>query len=302
MSEASKGRISIIIAMLIFGTVGIFSKQVPLPSGSVALARSVIGLIFLIALMGVRKRAPSLAAIRKNALLLVASGICLGLNWVLFFAACRATTVPTATLAYYLAPAFMVIGALFIYKEKISPIRASTVVLALLGMLFASGVIEGGAEGVTVKGILFGGAAAIIYAAIVLMNKGMKDIDSLDKTACQFAVASLVLAPYTFIIEKPSASALDLKCVLLLLIIGILHTGVAYALYFGSISKLSPTSVGMLGYIDPIVSIAVSVAFFSEPLSPWALVGALLIIGASAGSELLSFREQNNKRETKNEN
>ena len=302
MTEASRGRIFVIIARLIFGTVGIFSKQVPLPSGTVALSRSVIGLLFLIALMIVRRRAPSLRAVRRNAALLVASGVCLGLNWVLFFAACRATTVPTATLAYYLAPAFMVVGALLVYKERVSLLRALSVATALVGMLFASGVIEGGAEGVTLKGILFGAGAAIIYAAIVLMNKGMKDIDSLDKTGVQFAVASLILLPYTFIVEKPSASALDPRCVLLLLIIGIFHTGVAYALYFGSISKLSPTSVGMLGYIDPIVSIAVSVAFFSEPLSPWALVGALLIIGASAGSEFLSFREQNNKRETKNEN
>ena len=273
--------------MLIFGTVGIFSKHVPLPSGTVALARSVIGLLFLVALMLITRKPPSRTAIRKNLSLLIASGMCLGLNWLLFFAACRETTVPTATLAYYLAPAFMVLGSFVFYKEKISLLRIGAVALALLGMLFASGVIEGGAEGVTPLGILLGCIAAVIYAAIVLMNKKMKDIGSFDKTAVQFAVASLMLAPYTLIVEKPSALSVDLKCLLLLLLIGILHTGVAYALYFGSIGKLSAVSVGMLGYIDPVVSIAVSVAIFSEPITPLAILGAVLIIGASAASEVI---------------
>ena len=290
MSDSLKGKIYVIISMIIFGTVGIFSKHVPLPSGAVALARSVIGLLFLSVLMPVMKKRPSFFAIRKNLALLIASGVCLGLNWLLFFAACRETTVPTATLAYYLAPAFMVLGSFVFYKERISLFRLGAVALALVGMLFASGVVEGGAEGVTPLGILFGCIAAVIYAAIVLMNKRMKDIDSFDKTAVQFAVASLVLAPYTAIVEKPSVLSVDLKCLLLLLIIGILHTGVAYALYFGSIGKLSAASVGMLGYIDPVVSIAVSVVLFSEPITPLALFGAVLIIGASLISELYGER------------
>ena len=298
MSDTAKGRIYIVAAMVIFGTVGIFSKKIPLPSGTVALARSIIGLLFLAVLMLAMRRRPSVAAIKKNLVYLVFSGVCLGLNWLLFFAACRATTVPTATLAYYLAPAIMVVGSVLIFKERITVPRALAVLAAILGMVLASGALEGGAEGVTVRGIILGAIAAVLYASVVLINKAMRDINVLDKTACQFAVASFVLLPYSLIAEKPSLAEVEASTVIFLLLIGILHTGLAYALYFGSIGKLSPTSVGMLGYIDPIVSVAVSVAIFSEPISVGAIIGAVLIIGASAFSELPAKV----RKEEKNEN
>ena len=196
----------------------------------------------------------------------------------------------------------MTIGSFLVYKEKLTVVRAVSVAIALFGMVLASGVLEGGAEGVTIFGIALGAIAAVIYAAIVLMNKGMKDIDSLDKTVCQFAVASLLLLPYTLIIEKPSLAAVDIKCIGMLLVIGIIHTGAAYALYFGSIGKLSAVSVGMLGYIDPVVSILVSVMLFSEPLSVGALIGALLIIGASAASELIRASSPKKEKELSDEN
>ena len=281
--------------MLIFGTIGIFSKHIPLPSGAIALARAVIGIVFLALMMLMRKKRPSLASIRKNLIKLLISGVCLGANWLLFFVACRETTVPTATLSYYLAPTFMVLASALLFKEKITLSRAAAVLIALLGMTLASGVIEGGAEGVTLRGILFGTAAAALYATVVMTNKTMTDIDVFDKTSVQFAVSAAVLTPYVIFAEDTSSAAFDLRTVIFILIVGILHTGIAYALYFGSANKLPAATIAVLGYIDPVVSILVSVLFFNEPISALGIIGAVLILGASLISELPSRKENKNE-------
>jgi RarD protein len=245
--------------------------------------------------MLIMKKRPSLVVVKQNLVKLIISGVCLGANWLLFFLACRETSVPTATLSYYLAPAFMVLSAAVLFKERITLARGATVLIALLGMVLASGVIEGGVEGVTLRGIFLGIAAAVLYASVVMTNKTMKNIDVFYKTAVQFAVSATVLTPYVIFAEDTSAAVFDLRTVIFILIVGILHTGLAYALYFSSANKLSAGSVAVLGYIDPVVSILVSVLFFDERISVLGMIGAILIIGASLLSELPSRKENKNE-------
>ena len=74
-----------IAAMLIFGTLGIFVNFIPLPSSLIALSRSLLGTLFMGVLFLFGKTKISLKKIKKNALLLLASGFALGFNWILLF-------------------------------------------------------------------------------------------------------------------------------------------------------------------------------------------------------------------------
>ena len=89
----------LILAMTVFGTVGIFSKHIPLPSGTIAFSRAFIGLVFLILTKLLMKQKINFSVIKKNLCYLIPSGIALGANWILFFLSCKTTTVPTATLS-----------------------------------------------------------------------------------------------------------------------------------------------------------------------------------------------------------
>ena len=201
--------IALIVSMTVFGTVGIFSKQIPLPSGVIALSRSVIGVLFLAAVMLIMGRRPDMSAIRKNLVKLILSGICLGANWILFFEACKQTTVASATLSYYLAPTILVIASVFIFSEKITLKRAVGMLATLAGMILVSGVI-GGAEGVRGVGVLLGIAAAFLYATVVIFNKLLCDMNAFDKTAVQFLVSALVLIPYVLIFERVEGAVQNL--------------------------------------------------------------------------------------------
>ena len=277
---------ALIGTMTVFGTVGILSKNIPLPSGAIALARSVIGFLFLVAFMLVKRAKPNLEAIKKNLTKLILSGICLGANWIFFFSACKVTTIATATLSYYLAPTFIILTAVFIFSERLTPKKGVCVALALFGMVLVSGVLGDSSDGVGYIGIAFGLVAAALYAAVVILNKLMSDIDPIEKTLVQFFVSSVVLLPYVFFFEDIGSTEWSPKTVIFLLVLGVVHTGIAYVLYFGSASILSAQTMAIYSYIDPIVSIIVSVLIFSESIGVGQMIGAVLIIGSALVAEV----------------
>ena len=72
----------------------------------------------------------------------------------------------------------------------------------------------------------------------------------------------------------------------LLLVVGIVHTGIAYVLYFGSMDGLRVQSVALLSYIDPVSALLFSALLLREPLSLPGIIGAVMIIGSAIVSEL----------------
>ena len=161
------------------------------------------------------------------------------------------------------------------------------IVVALIGMIFVSGVLDGGISDISeLKGILFGLGAAALYASVVMMNQKLRAVPTYDKTIMQLGAASLILIPYIFIVEDLSAVVLTPLIVVMLLIVGIVHTGIAYAMYFGSMNDLKAQTVALFSYIDPIVAIILSALFLKEPMTVYSVIGAVLVLGATMVSEL----------------
>ena len=98
-------------------------------------------------------------------------------------------------------------------------------------------------------------------------------------------MASIALLPYVLLTEQPGSISLTPLSAMLLLVAGIVHTGIAYWLYFGSIGDLPSHTVALLSYIDPILAIVLSVLLLREPMSFTAGIGAVMILGAAYISE-----------------
>lgn len=282
-----KAKASLIFSMLVFGTIGIFVRYIPLPSSVIALTRGVIGTVFLIVVT--LKRGPGISwkAIRRNLLNLCLSGAFIGINWILLFESYRFTTVATATLCYYMAPVFVTISAPFLFKERLTKKKMLCIAGALVGMIFVSGIWNTGISGTgKLRGVLYGIGAAVFYASVILLNKKIRDISAYDKTMMQLAAASIVLLPYTVLTEKVSVLSLTPVAVILLAVVGILHTGISYTLYFGSMKELEAQTIAIFSYIDPIVAILLSALFLKEPLGIGGIAGAIMVLGAALISEL----------------
>jgi len=286
-TAVNTARLSIIISMLIFGTIGIFVRHVSMPSSVIALVRGVVGTLFLLIFSHLRKTPVDWVGVRKSLGLLILSGACIGFNWILLFEAYRYTTVATATLCYYLAPVFVILASPFLFRETLTVRKGICVAAALVGMVFVSGVAETGFSGSgELLGILFGVGAAVLYASVVLMNKRLTGVPAFDRTIVQLGAAALALLPYVLVTEWGTAMDWSGPVIPLLLVMGIVHTGFAYALYFGGIKDLPAQTSALLSYIDPVSAIILSAVFLGETLTASGVIGAVLVLGATLLSEL----------------
>ncbi len=285
-TEERKAKGMLIAAMSIFGTIGIVRKFIPYPSSFVALVRGIVGTVFLLCVILAKGKQPDLRSIRKNLWLLLLSGSAIGFNWIFLFEAYCYTSVATATLCYYLSPILVILASPFVLKEPLTAKKMGCAAAALAGMVLVSGVLDAGFSGMQeLKGILLGLAAAVLYASVILMNKKMGPIGAYDKTIAQLGLASIVLLPYVLLTENLGAVEFTPLPLVLLLVAGIVHTGIAYWLYFGSMGSLKAHTLALYSYIDPILAIVLSMLILKEPMTVSAAIGAVLILGAAYVSE-----------------
>lgn len=276
---------ALIASMVIFGTVGIFRRMLPLSSAMIALVRGGVGALCLLVLLLAGKS--KMQGVRQNAPVLCLSGAMIGFNWILLFEAYNHTSVATATLCYYMAPVFVIVLSPLLLREKLTLRKGMCALTAFGGMVLVSGVLQGSfSMGGEYRGVLLGLAAAALYAAVILTNKRIQGIQPLEKTFVQLAASALVLLPYTLLTEDVGAVQWTGTSIALLLGMGVIHTGLAYVLYFGAIAHVKGQTAALFSYIDPIVAILLSALLLHEGMGWMDVLGTVLILGAAVVSEL----------------
>ncbi|AGK53975.1 DMT family transporter [Bacillus sp. 1NLA3E] len=284
-----RGQAKLITAMLIFGSIGVFVKNINLSSSEIALLRGVIGSIFLFCASFFVKKKISFKAVKENIVLLILSGAAIGFNWIFLFEAYGYTTIANATVSYYFAPIFVVVFAPLVLKEKLTQVKVGSIIVAMIGLFLVvnnGGSVSNGSYNHRV-GILYGLLAAGLYASVILMNKFIRNLSGYETTLIQLMMASFVLFPYVYIKGHMDLSGLDPKTMMLILILGIIHTGMAYFLYFGAIKELKGQTIAVLSYIDPISAVIIAAIFLRENMNGIQIVGGVLILTSTFLSEKL---------------
>lgn len=282
----NSAKCKLLSAMGIFGTIGIFVRYIPLSSAAIACTRGFTGVLFLAAVMLLTGKKPQWDAIRKNLLILVISGAGIGFNWILLFESYKHTTVSTATVCYYFAPLLLLLASPLL-GEKLTAKKLLCVGAAMLGLVCVSGVMEGGMPPVEeLLGVIMGIGAAVLYASVMFMNRKLSPIDAYDKTIVQLGSAAVVILPYLLLTQQAAIPALSGVQWLLLAVVGIVHTGIAYTLYFGSMKDLNAQTVAIFSYLDPAIAVLLSAFLLKEPMGIWSILGTVLILGSALYSEL----------------
>lgn len=287
MEKTINPRTKIIVSMIIWGTLGIFVKEIELSSLEIAFFRAFLGSGFLILISLVTKEKINKEILKKNLPILALAGITLAINWIALFQAMKFTTVSNAVLSYYFAPVFMVIFSSILLKEKLSIRNIWYLFLAILGLFLI--MKSGDSETINgynhVKGIAYGLIGAVIYAVVVILNKYIKDLSGFQSTLIQLLIASIVLIPVVIANGSINFGVMNVKTWIMILILGIIHTGVAYLLYFSSIKDVKSQSIAILSYLDPIVAIITSFLFLGESMTIVQVLGGLLILSTAYMSE-----------------
>lgn len=271
-------KIRLALSMSIFGTIGLFVRNIPLPSGELALYRALLAIALITGYLALSRQQIPFSSILRAVPLLLISGAAMGLNWILLFQAYRYTTISIATLSYYFAPVLVMAACPILFHEKMTRRKALCSAMSTLGLVLIIGVggVSGGAH--HILGILLGLGAACFYAAVIILNKFIKNVAGIHRTLLQFWTAALILFPY--VMANGGTHIGELKPIgwLCLLIVGLLHTGITYCMYFSSIKELPGQEAAILSYIDPVVAVLASTLFLHEGISPLQLLGGAMIL------------------------
>lgn len=286
MNHRNRSRLMLVSSMAVFGTLAPFVRNISVSSGELALYRAVLaaGLIALYLL--VSKQRINMKGLGKELLLLLLSGVAMGINWILLFEAYKYTTVAISTLSYYFAPVIVTVVCPFLFKEKLTKKQVICFIMSTLGLALVIGITELGTGSNNAIGVAFGLGAACFYATVILLNKTIKSIAGIQRTFLQFLSAIAILIPYVLLTGGVRLGQLDGSGWICLLIVGLLHTGVTYCLYFSSLKELPGQEAAILSYIDPLVAVIIGVAVLGEPLSWQQLLGGSMILGFTLWNEL----------------
>lgn len=279
-------RIKYIIAVVLYGTIGLFLRQVSVPSEVVVLFRGILGSAFIFTFLAVRRVKPDVRVIRENLLWLVISGVCLGLNWVFLFAAYLHTTVAIASLCNYMAPIIVVVIAPTVLREPLNKRKLPCVAAAFIGIVLVSEFWMG--DRGDASGIVMGMLAAVCFVIIVICNRKMQGINAYDKSLTQLAISALTVLPYVLLNNRGAELDWNTRSIVFILILGLVHTGIAYCLYFSGMATLPVQTVAVLGYLEPVVSVLGSVFILRERMGVCGWIGTVLIIAAAVASETIS--------------
>ena len=285
MMKQKKAKLMLSVSMMIFGTIGVFTRNIAVSSGELALYRAVLAAALLLGYFIVTKQTIDLKAIKKELVLLLCSGVAMGINWILLFEAYKYTTISTATLSYYFAPVIVTIISPFLFREKLTSKQIICFVMSTLGLVLLTGINTGGGNN-NLLGILLGLGAACFYATVILLNKFIKKVEGLHRTFMQFLAAIIILIPYVALTGGINIGTLGTFEWVNLLIIGVVHTGITYCLYFSSLKELPGQKAAILSYIDPLIAVIISVTILSEEITLLQIIGGALILGFTLINEL----------------
>lgn len=275
----------LISAMAVFGTIPLFVRSIPVSSGELALYRAVLAAALIsVFLLATRQPIP-FRSIRKEVPLLLLSGAAMGFNWILLFEAYKYTTVSNATLSYYFAPVLVTLACPVLFREKLTRKQLLCFFMSTLGIVLITGT--GGSGGSNhLLGILFGLGAAVLYATVILINKFIKTVEGIHRTLLQFLSAIVVLLPYVLSTGSLTLGSLTGIGWVNLLIVGFVHTGITYCLYFSALREIPGQKAAILSYIDPLVAVVISVTILGEPMTIPQIIGGALILGFTLWNEV----------------
>lgn len=277
-------RIKLIFVMIVWGSLGVFTRYIPLSALSLAFLRALIALPVLFLVMKMKKADPIKVSHLKPYFF---SGILLGFGWLTLFYGFKHTSISSAVIIYNMCPVYVMIFAPLILKEAISKIQIAVIFISFFGLFMIVG--HNILEGYGYMGLAFSAISGMLYAAIVLINRSIKfRVDNQTATFVQIFTAMIVLLPFV-IIEGNILMIMnvDVKVIIYIILLGIIHTGIAYSMFFSLYVHMKSVEIVAYSYLEPLFGILFSVIFTGETLTIPQIFGGILILGSTFIGERL---------------
>ncbi len=197
-----------------------------------------------------------------------------------YFKAIELSSLSVASILLYTAPIFVMIFSVILFKEKLTVIKAVSLILAFLGCLFVTGVFDVG-ESINTLAIVFGVLSGICYALYSIFSRLAldKNYSPLTITLYTFifaGVSSLLVIDVKPVVKLASSSVHDLGfCVLF----AILSCVLPYVTYTVGLKYVRPSTASIVASIEPVVATITGAIVFKEAVPfPFGYIGIALVI------------------------
>lgn len=278
-------RLKYFLATIISSFSGFISRYIICESEFLVLSRGLIGALFLFILVNIKGKKLNVESIKNNIKPLILSGILMGFCWITLFRGFQFSISITSLLNNMSSLVVVVIMALF-FHEKITKKQIICVIWVVIGVLMLSGLFDGQVQA-NIQGITYGTLACFGYSIVIIINMRIKDIDALDKTIVQLFISFLTVLPFAIFGNKIPTS-LDTTSIILIIIMGVVNTGLMFLLFFGSIQHLPSSEIAIITYLEPVISIILGAIFFNERMTIIGIIGTIIVLAAAVTNELLS--------------
>lgn len=283
MDRQTRGTLEMTVAMTVLGSIGWLVVVSGQPAMSVVFWRCVFGAAALLVICGAQGLLRG-HLVGRTFGIAVLGGVAIVVNWILLFAAFSHASISVSTAIYNTQPFMLVVmGALF-FKERLTATKLAWLAIAFTGLLL---LVQARPEvgytgGDFLGGVLLALGAAFFYAVATLIAKKLAGTPPQLVVLVQVCTGIVLLAPFTDFTDLPGSA----RSWAALVVLGSIHTGLVYILFYGAIQKLPTHLTGALSFIYPIAAIAVDYLAFGVRLQPIQAVGATAILLAAAGMTL----------------
>lgn len=284
MTGQQRGLAEMALAMTISGTIGWFVLATGRPALDVVFWRC----LFAASALGLccyKTGAFRYSATRRQLCVAAIGGIAIVLNWLLLFASYRYTSVAISTAVYNVQPFILLGFGVTLFGERFSYVKISWLALAFVGLLLIllekpTADYVGGSYS---WGIILVLAAATGWAIAAATTKYLTGMPPQLIALVHVVTGVFILLPFADFSELPETP----KVWMLLVIVGLVHTGLMYGLMYSAVQRLPTHIQGTLTFINPVVAIITDVFALGHSLHWTQIAGVSVILFSAAGATVL---------------
>lgn len=267
----NRGVLSVLIAALLFGFIGILNKLLPVPPIVQNFYRFLFSAVVLLAVVGIQREKISLKKKSLPLLVLVSMGI-IGSS-TLVAVSVKMIPVGTTIFLFYIFPIIAVLLSSIFLKEKLSPMVVLSLVLATVGIFFISKHEAG--QSSNLLGYFYALAAAFCYAVVLVISKKLRLYYSATVLATfQALLVILFLLPFTLVTNYH----LTINSLIILLFLGVVISSGGIILLNSGLGKISASKSAIFMYIEPVSASILALVFFKQIPSLFVIIGCVFIL------------------------
>ena len=243
-----------------------------------AFYRVAMASVILLPYVLVRNREEMKGMTKKDWILAVISGVCLGLHFSLYFESLRYTSIASSVVFVDTEVFFVALIMLMVFKEKIPPLGWAGIMATFLGSVIIA-LSDSGSGGGALKGDMIALSGAVVVAVYTIIGKVLRQrISTTTYTLLVYIAASVTVLLLLLVTGVPltgyqpvdywAALGMAVFCTLL----G--HSVFSWGLKYESAAFISNSKL-----LEPVFASLIGIVLFREIPRPAVILGGLIVIG-----------------------